>query len=287
MAAPPPSRGLAAATATVAVADPAKQSELAQKYQSPQGPVTVRVRPSRPWAQRYVTVLLDFPSEPLLVPGSELSIWVYRTPGEEPLAQVVLQPLSRKGLFGAHFTPEQAGAFRMEVRERLEPSRRSKVLFEVPLSIEATQPPEEDLARSTARSDPREKLGLDQVMENLGDQWDELSLMLKDPRARKEDALAFAQGIVDLVVNVEGQVPRAQVQNRREFDAFARQLVARVGKLPVLILDRPKARAEMEDVENTLCLKCHTKFRFNLTEDVRDWPRFVPREPKTPQEPKR
>lgn len=239
--------------------------------------VTLRVRPGAPSPNRVATLLFELNHRAKVeLDGSDLVAVVTSEGGEPSLGSFVVHSMRQPGLYGMHLTAPRAGVYRIQVSQR---SRKSgpAVSFDVQVGIGVPTPmPAESAA---APSEPPPPVALGDLMEGMGDLWDDLLNGLKDPHAKPAELTQLIKRIGQVPPKVVGQGRFPEGTPREEFDQLARKLGERVNGLAGMVNDPARAKAEVLDIENTVCLRCHTKYRFEITRDVKSWPQFQPVEP--------
>jgi hypothetical protein len=246
--------------------------------------VTLRVKPAAPAPNRVVALLFELARGEGDKPVDGVDLVAEISPeGGAPLGSYVVHPLRAPGLYGMHVTLARPGVYRVVVNQRGRKGGGAPLGFDVQLGVGVPNPmPAESAAPPV---DPA-SAALGDMMEGMGDLWDDLLTGLKEGQARPE-LVAMAKRIAQVPPKVVGQGRFPDPAQREEFDLLARKLNERVTALPAMMGDPARARAEMMDIENTVCLRCHTKFRFEITRDLKSWPQFQPAEPSQRGQPKR
>ena len=266
--------------------------------------VTLHVRPAKPVPGKLTTFLfeivklLEVPDPALGDRAPEENAHLVATlKGGSHESRIRLHGLKDAGTYGMHFTAPEAGSYKIQVDQRLD----NPEIGDVALSVEfvvgigvATQMPvadEEDAQKArkgrsalkvigNAKAGPGEKAeGPTEVMKELGRRWLDLQLALEEPKPTAGDLAAQAKAIAELVPKADGQVPMSMAINGKEFNLFVGQLADAVNELPALTADKGKAKAFMAKTETEMCLRCHAKYRFQITDDVSHWPKFEPKDP--------
>ncbi len=269
--------------------------------------VTLRVRPAQPEPGKLTTFLFEF-SRILEIPDPvigdrapvENADFVLTLTGNGKGAKPVryrLNPLRDAGIYGTHFTTTEPGLYTLEVEQRLgEKKEIGEVAitgeFQVGIGVPTPPPSEEEeqpgqrtrrgrgrtgaLKAISERDSAADVVG--EVMGQLGTGWNELARKVEDPKATPEELAAIAKTLSELAGKVEGQVPVAQAMHGKEFNLYAGQLNDALKDLVTQLSDRNKVKASLVKVEQGVCLKCHTRFRYQITEDVSSWPKFEPKD---------
>lgn len=117
-----------------------------------------------------------------------------------------------------------------------------------------------------------------QVMSELGAEWFQLARKLDDPKTPAEELEKHAKAVAELSGKVTGQVPVSQAVHGKEFNVYAGQLQSALDGIVKQLSDRRKAKESLVKLEQGVCLKCHARFRYQITEDVSKWPKFQPKD---------
>ncbi len=250
--------------------------------------VTFRVRPAVPVPNRVATLLFEVSQrrgdgeKPL--EAAELIAQITPEGADAPMGSYVVHPLRASGLYGMHLTAPRSGVYRVQVAPRSRKPGGPALAFEVQLGIGVPTPMQ---GEGTAPVESSASAALGDLMESLGDMWDELLSASREPNAKPAELTPIIKRIAQIPPKIVGQGRFPEAAQREEFDQLARKLGDRVTALPAVLGDPAKAKAEMLEIENTICLRCHTKFRFEITRDVKSWPQFQPAEPSTKGQPGR
>ena len=110
---------------------------------------------------------------------------------------------------------------------------------------------------------------LPDIMQSLGEQWEELSAALGEKKTPAQ-LTQQAQRIADHTLHVPGHVPTRLARNVQEFERYAVQLRQETLVLVKLMNDPGQALAQMKKVENQTCSQCHAHFRFNVPEETNE-----------------
>jgi hypothetical protein len=250
-------------------------------------------------ARTYVTVL---PPAPPPQPEPPKGKKAPPPPAPPVASRYQLWPVPSTGTYGFHFTPELDGVYQLTV-VGTDPTaetfngepRKFEVTFRVGVGSAAAQT-EVSAGSGGSRRASRRALGgsesggeankLQKIMEEVGPRWLDLADTLqrwpaKGPHA---DATAEARAIAALLDSAKGLAPEGTTSASAEFDKLAAAAAASLNDLAALAeadgkeKDRaPRlaaATAAFEKVELQSCTQCHAKFRWGVTTDLSEWPKF-------------
>ncbi|MFN7133911.1 MAG: hypothetical protein ACK4N5_17680, partial [Myxococcales bacterium] len=274
--------------------------------------ITLRVRPAQPQPGRPTTMLfevakvLDIP-DPVIgdrapVENANLVLTLTGSGKNATVVRQRLNPMRDAGIYGAHFTATEPGVYKLDLQQQLPGDAEIgdvAIAADFPLGIGVPTPaPAAEEEESTGRKDrsrgrgragavksitERDQApeGVGDVMGQLGAAWLRLTDRLEDPKASAEELATHAKAIAELSGKVEGQVPVPMAMHGKEFNLYAGQLHDALKELPAQLADRAKVKATLTRVEQGTCLKCHARFRYQITDDVSSWPKFEPKDVRT------
>lgn len=264
---------------------PARAREAQQAvYRKPSahGPLEITIVPAEPRADEVTRFLLRLDREK----GDALELIAVVAPrsGDGPRWVYRVHPLDRGSTYGFNFTPPVPGLYQIELHPRGVEDRLDEPpdpVAEVQLGVGVPSPmltlAEQERVSAYFAKDGQNR-SLTNVMELLSDQWETLRSMLLKRRGTPEDWALRAKVVVQLSRELPGKSPSRR--HAAEFDQLAKALGRQMEQLPGAVRRPATALGMMTDLENTVCLRCHTKFRFELTDDVSRWPAFKPDESK-------
>ncbi len=207
-----------------------------------------------------------------------------------------LHPTLDAGNYGVRFMVPQKGQYRLELSEMKKPDAE---VGELALQGEFTIGVGEPTIMRTEEADPGSRIavgagrralragsdddsaleasGLQPVMRPLGKAWIRLLSELAQPKPTPAELASLAKILREQAGRVRGKSPLTKAGASGEFDIYAERLEAAMGELEKSLSSPEKAREEMAQMESAHCLRCHVKFRFDVTDDLSQWPNFPPK----------
>lgn len=301
-----PDAGAALAPPPKPAPPPPQPEELVFRRRFQRHNFTLRLKPAEPKPNQLVEVVFEI-SRRLESPdpvygdrrpleGATLLLSL-RADTRSPPRVVALHALMDAGEYGARFVLAAKGQYRLEVEEVKKPDAEHgemTVSGEFTVGIgEPTTMLSEDVepgARApvaagsrrairagAADGDPDaafEAAGLQPVMRPIGKAWIDLHAGLADARSKPADLEALAKDLHKLSASIRGKAPAFKITATQEFDIYAERVEAAIGELATSLGDRARARDKMVEIENRHCVACHAKYRFDLTDDLSQWPNF-------------
>ncbi len=269
--------------------------------------IVLHVRPARPLPAQPVTLtvelqkLLPIP-DPAIgdrapVEGATVLATITRDGKGATPSSYLFHPMSDSGVYGVRFSVPEHGRYKVEIAQRPGPNAEvaeRPIGAEFVLGIGEATPMEASQeegaikagkGRSALRvADAKHKEGPAELMRSLGEHWMALMRGLETNLTLGE-LQGHAKAIAELAGKLPGQVPLSMAIDGREFDALAQQLAKSAAELPAVAGDRAGAKAQVTRMEQDLCLRCHTKFRFRIADELSSWPTFEPKAPSASRRP--
>lgn len=211
-----------------------------------------------------------------------------------PPSRYRMWPITNPGEFGFHFSPAHDGLYTLTIAgvdpsrgdDSLEPSSY-EVSFRIGVGSEAEQT-EQSQGTAAARRTARRPVGmrtssnaerqLQALMEDIGERFLDLEDLIDNAPKKGPNTAAATQAreLGALFARTRGLTPKAHASSSAEFEKLSAELPALLEAVAVASegKDRKAPRAAYEKVELQGCLKCHTKFRWNATQSLANWPAF-------------
>lgn len=170
-----------------------------------------------------------------------------------------LHPTASPGNYAFQFTPNRSDTYTLAV-QRTDGRAGVQAEFKVPVGL----PPLESTRalRVERRIGPQPAPGVRGAMQELAKQWMALDRHAGTPQAQVirgallEQARAMHQGTDDL-----------------EIEELTAALIAGIEAIPA-DGSADAVRAQMLEVQNQVCLRCHAKHRLEFADSTIGWPRF-------------
>jgi hypothetical protein len=243
--------------------------------------VRVTLRPGEPQPHKPLEILLDVARAtdsidatygdrvPLRDAKMQLSI---TGPGARERRRV--WPMADVGVYGAHWTPAAKGLWTVAVEPIEEKPETPHVSFQIGVGVPMPASSEGQAVRANRvvlAGAPQAPTGpsLREVMKKLGERW--LEAGRGGAEADEKAAIEAMRAIVD---GLPGTVPAAHAGDGLEYDDIVRGLRADVATLA-----RAPAKeraAQLEQMDEARCLRCHVKFRDGIVKDLLMWPEVKP-----------
>ena len=204
-------------------------------------------------------------------------------------------PSEDPGGFAFHFTPTEDGLYEVTIAGT-DPDKGPdageaagfSVTYRIGAGTAAAQT-EQSQVGTAVRKTVRRPVGagrgrdndgkLVKLMREVGDRYLNLESMLAHAPAHgaQADAMAEAHALSALLGQTKGLVPEGQSDSATEFDSLAAGSANVVESIATAASgkERVSAKTEFEKLEAVGCNACHAKYRFQITDDVSEWPKFA------------
>lgn len=210
-------------------------------------------------------------------------------------SRFVVWPASNPGSYGFHFTPDVDGLYEVTISgmdstktdDNSEPQAYS-ASWHIGAGTAASET-EQSQGGAAVRQSTRRPVGtgsggekerkLDKLMADIADRYLNLEMMIGKgtPKGGPAEMVLEARAIAGLLDQTKGLTPDAFSDGSAEFDQLTAKASAALAEVANAAggKDHAKLVRAFDAVESVGCNECHAKYRFQVTDDVSNWPKFT------------